>query len=136
MNIIALTGRLTHDPELKTTPSGKSVCTFGLAVNRPRVKDTVDFIDVVAWQQSAEYLCKYGFKGAPVSVVGALTSRKWTDKDGKNRVSFEVSSNDISILQKRDATISQQTAITPPPAEANNAPAADYIPISDDDLPF
>ena len=57
MNSINLVGRLTADPELKTTQSGISVCTFSLAVNRPRVKDTTDFINCVAWRQSAEYLC-------------------------------------------------------------------------------
>ena len=85
MNSINLVGRLTADPELKTTQSGISVCTFSLAVNRPRVKDTTDFINCVAWRQSAEYLCNYGRKGNLVAVSGVLTSRKYDDSNGNHR---------------------------------------------------
>ena len=73
MNSTNMIGRLTADPELRRTPDGTAVCTFTLAVRRPRVKDTSDFIDFVAWRQSAEYLSQYGHKGDIVAVSGPLT---------------------------------------------------------------
>ena len=90
MNNITMTGRLTATPELKTTQSGIAVCSFTLAVKRPRTKDETDFIPCNAWRQSAEFLCNYGTKGSMVGVTGSLTSRKWQDKDGNNRISWEI----------------------------------------------
>ena len=103
MNSSNLVGRLTHDPELKTTPNGVSVCSFTIAVNRPRVKDTTDFINCVVWRQSAEYLAKYGHKGSLVAVSGALTSRKYTDKEGNNRTTFEVIADNVSLCESRQS---------------------------------
>lgn len=90
MNSINLVGRLTADPELRYTPNGTAVCSFTLAVDRPRVKDTTDFISCVAWRQPGEYLCKYGHKGSMTAVSGCLTSRRYEDKNGAKRVAFEV----------------------------------------------
>lgn len=98
MNNCSFIGRLTADPELKHTSSGISVCSFTLAVNRPRVKDTTDFINFQAWRQSAEYLCKYGHKGDMVAVNGTLTSRKWQDKEGNNRTAFDVVADSLSVI--------------------------------------
>ena len=98
MNAVNLTGRLTADVELKTTQNGKSVCSYTLAVNRPKVKDTTDFISCVTWNQGAEYLSKYASKGDKVGVTGVLTSRKWQDQNGNNRVSVEVVTDTVEIL--------------------------------------
>ena len=98
MNTIAITGRLTADPELRRTQSGVSVLSYTLAVKRPRVKDTTDFIDVVSWRNDAEFLAKYAHKGSLVAVAGALTTRKWQDKHGNNRTSFEVVSDNVELL--------------------------------------
>ena len=98
MNVVNLTGRLTNDLELRTTQNGKSVCTYTLAVNRPKVKDTTDFIVCVTWNQGAEYLTKYAHKGDKVGVTGVLTSRKWQDQNGNNRLSFEVITDTVEIL--------------------------------------
>lgn len=98
MNAVNLTGRLTSDVELKTTQNGKSVCSYTLAVNRPKVKDTTDFITCVTWNQGAEYLGKYARKGDKVGVTGVLTSRKWQDQNGNNRVAFEVVTDTVEIL--------------------------------------
>ena len=98
MNAINLTGRLTKDVELKTTQNGKSVCSYTLAVNRPKVKDTTDFITCVTWNQGAEYLSKYAHKGDKVGVTGMLTCRKWQDQNGNNRESFEVVTDTVEIL--------------------------------------
>ena len=98
MNVVNLTGRLTGDVELKTTQNGKSVCSYTLAVNRPKVRETTDFIVCVTWDQGAEYLANYGHKGDKVGITGVLTSRKWQDQNGNNRVSMEVVTDTVEIL--------------------------------------
>ena len=98
MNAINITGRLTADPELKTTKSGVSVCAYNLAVKRPKVKDTTDFLTCVSWRQGAEYLSKYGHKGDMVAVSGVLTARSYEDKNGNKRVSYEIVSDTVEIV--------------------------------------
>ena len=139
MNSINLVGRLTADPELKTTNSGKSVCSFTLAVSRPRVKDTTDFISVVTWNQSAEYLANYGHKGNLVAVTGVLTSRKYDDKDGNHRTAFEVVCDSVSLCESRDK--GQGGTNTPPTNKTQNngivEPPAQFVGLDNDsDLPF
>ena len=88
MNVIALTGRLTADPELKTTTSGKAVTSFCIAVDRD--KEHSDFINIVAWEKTAEFITKYFTKGRKIEITGSLQSRKYEDKNGNNRVAYEV----------------------------------------------
>lgn len=138
MNSINLVGRLTTDPELKQTNSGKSVCSFTLAVSRPRVKDTTDFINAVVWNQSAEYLTNYGRKGNLVAVTGVLTSRKYDDKDGNHRTAFEVVCDSVSLCEGKDkgqggisATPTAKTAnkgIVEPPAQFTEMDLSDELP--------
>lgn len=90
MNNINLIGRLTADVELKQTQNGVEVCSFSLAVKRPRVKDTTDFINCVAWRNTATFISKYFKKGNMIAVDGTLTSRKYQDNNGNNRVAYEV----------------------------------------------
>lgn len=101
MNSTNMIGRLTADPELRRTGDGTAVCTFTLAVRRPRVKDTSDFIDFVAWRQSAEYLHQYGHKGDIVAVSGPLTSRKWKDKNDNNRINWEIQAESVELLSSK-----------------------------------
>ena len=106
MNSTNMIGRLTADPELRRTTDGTAVCTFTLAVRRPRVKDTSDFIDFVAWRQSAEYLSQYGHKGDIVAVSGPLTSRKWKDKNDNNRINWEINADSVELLSsKKDSQV-------------------------------
>ena len=139
MNSINLVGRLTADPELKQTQSGKSVCSFTLAVSRPRVKNTTDFIDCEVWNQSAEYLTSYGRKGNLVAVTGVLTSHKYEDKSGNRRTDFKVVCDIVSICESRDKG---QGGIntTPTYNTANKGiaePSAQFVEMSnDDELPF
>ena len=100
-NNITLTGRLTADAELRTTPTGISVCSFTLAVSRPHTKDTTDFIPCQIWRQGADYLSKYGVKGDMVAVTGALTTRKWQDQNGNNRITYEVTCNSVELIGSR-----------------------------------
>ena len=139
MNTINLVGRLTADPELKTTQSGKSVCSFTLAVNRPRVKDTTDFINCVSWNQSAEYLTNYGRKGSLVAVTGVLTSRKYDDKDGNHRTAFEVVCDLVSLCESKDngkdGIVNTQPTKTPNKGIVE--PPAQFVDLDNDsDLPF
>lgn len=104
MNSINLIGNICNDLELKSTSNGKYVCSFSLAVKRPHVKDTTDFLNVVVWNQSAEYLSKYAHKGDRISVSGVLTSRNYEDKNGNKRTAFEVVSNDVSVLERKKSS--------------------------------
>lgn len=108
MNSTNHIGRLTADPELRRTPDGTAVCTFTLAVRRPASKDTSDFIDFVAWRQSAEYLCQYGHKGDIVAVSGSLQSRKWKDKNDNNRINWEIMANSVELLSSKKSENTQQ----------------------------
>jgi single-strand DNA-binding protein len=86
-------GRLTKDPELRQTHNGTPVAMFSLAVERNYTKEgarEVDFFDVIAWQNRAEFVSKYFTKGQLVCVEGRLQRRAWTDKDNQNRYSFEI----------------------------------------------
>ena len=84
MNHVSLLGRLTKAPDARRTSEGTAVTSFTLAVDRDYQKDTVDFIDCVAWRQTAEFAAKYLDKGRAVAVTGQLQIREWKDKDGKN----------------------------------------------------
>ena len=95
LNKIILMGRLTKDPELRKTQTGKSVVSFTLAVDRDYQKDACDFIDIVAWEGTAEFVNRYFFKGKMCLVEGSLQSRKWSDKQGNNRTSWEVQAKSV-----------------------------------------
>lgn len=112
MNSINITGRLTADPELKKTQSGVSVCSYTLAVKRPKVKDVTDFINCVSWRQGAEYLTMYGRKGNMVAVAGVMTSRKWQDNNGNNRVTFEVIADTVELVGGNQEGQKQQHTAT------------------------
>lgn len=90
LNHIFLTGRLTRDPELRFTQTGKPVASFTLAVDRDYQKDEVDFIPIVTWNKTAEFVNSYLGKGLMATVSGRLQNRKWTDKNGVDRITAEV----------------------------------------------
>lgn len=127
MNKTQFTGRLTSDPELKQTQSGVSVCSFTLAVKRPRVKDKTDFINFVAWRAQAEFISRYFKKGDAMEVSGALTSRKYQDGNGNNRVAFEVECEDVSFCLTNGKTEAADQLQTEPKFEEID---------KDEDLPF
>ena len=106
LNHIVLMGRLTRDPELRRTPSGTAVASFTLAVDRDFAsresgeKET-DFIDIVAWKHTAEFVSKYFSKGQMAAVSGRLQIRDWTDKDGGKRRNAEVVAETILCRQQK-----------------------------------
>ncbi len=96
LNNIIIMGRLTRDPELRYTQSGLPVASYTVAVDRDYSqgqRQETDFIDCVAWRQGAEFIAKYFNKGQMIVVEGRLQSRKWTDRDGNNRISWEILAN-------------------------------------------
>ena len=107
LNKIFLMGRLTRDPELRKTPAGVAVCSFSIAVDRDYKRDgekETDFIDIVAWRSTAEFVSKYFTKGRMAVVEGRLQIRDWTDKDGGKRRSAEVVADNVYFGDsKRDS---------------------------------
>ena len=139
-NLVVLTGRLTADPELKTTPNGISVTSFSIAVSRryrAGEEQQADFINIVAWRQTAEFICKYFNKGNMIGIEGSIQTRRYTDKNGNNRTAFEVvASNAQFVESKKD---SAQASGDDVPASFSNAGANDFVEAgngADDDLPF
>lgn len=101
MNRIILSGRLCADPEVRVTSSGVSVTSFRLAVKRPGSSGTTDFFSVTAWRQTADFLCRYGHRGDVVILDGILTVRSFTDKDGKDRTSWEIVADRVELPGNR-----------------------------------
>ena len=120
-NKVILGGRLTADPELKSTPSGVSVTTFSLAVNRQYSKDKeqqTDFINVTAWRGTAEFICKYFKKASSICVVGSIQTRNWTDQNGQKRYATEVVADEAFFVDAKGevSAPAQQSAPAFPPA--------------------
>ena len=118
LNVIAIMGRLTRDVEMRQTQGGTNVANFTLAVDRDmKNKQTgereTDFIDVVAWASSADFVEKYFHKGSMAIVKGRLQMRKWEDKDGNKRVSAEVVADNIYFGESKGADASVPTGFAP-----------------------
>lgn len=144
LNNVVLMGRLVADPELRHTPNDIAVTSFTLAVNRSYAKAgtdrATDFIDIVAWRSTAEFVSKYFTKGQLVAVQGSIQTRTYQDKDGNNRKAFEVVASNVYFADaKKDDTSRSNYNQT-----MNNAPASfengnndDFKEIeTEDDLPF
>ena len=106
LNHIVIMGRLTRDPELRTTQSGVSVTSFSVAVDRDfggrdGGERQTDFIDCVAWRQTGEFVSKYFHKGSMIVVSGRLQSRKWQDRDGNNRTNWEINADNVYFGESR-----------------------------------
>lgn len=125
MNSCSFIGRITADPELKTTPAGKSVCSFTLAVKRPFTKDQTDFIPFTAWDKKAEVITQHVKKGQQIGVTGPLLSRKY-EKDGKKFTAYEINVTDFFFCGGGEAKTEAPIA---------KKPNYEEIP-DDDDLPF
>ena len=117
LNHIAIHGRLTRDPEMRTTQSGVSVCNFTVAVDssyaRQGEEKQTTYFDCVAWRGLADLVSKYFHKGKEIVVTGEMQSRKWQDKDNNNRVSWEIMANSVDFCgSKSDAAGNNAVAIT------------------------
>lgn len=129
INSVNIAGRLTADPELRTTTTGKNVCSFTVAVNK-RFKPQdgspdADFIRCQAWGQSAEYLTNYATKGRLVGVTGRIQTRKYTASDGTNREAVEVVADSLCILDRPREGGGQNQQSAPAPDMDEYDPFAD-----------
>jgi len=95
MNLVTLIGRFTADPTISATKTGKQLCKFTLAVKRPHSDETVDFIDMLAWENTGIFITNHFRKGQRVAVSGYLIVRKWEDKSGNKHKAYEVIVQDV-----------------------------------------
>lgn len=139
INNVVLMGRLTADPELKTTPNGTSVTSFSLAVERnyaPKGQEReTDFINVVAWRQTADFICRYFSKGSMIAIEGSIQTRKYQDKKGNNRVSVEVVANQVSFCGSKNEGANTRQQEASDPLDVDTGDDFEDLP-DDDDLPF
>lgn len=141
LNKVILTGRLTAAPELKTTSSGINVTTFSLAVQRNYKNGAgeydTDFINCVAWRNQADFISRFFDKGQLITIVGALTSRRYEDSNGNKRTAFEVVVDEALFAEsKRDSQANRAAAPEfKAPAEAGGNDIS-FDEFSDDELPF
>ena len=151
MNKVILMGRLTRDPELRHTPSGSAVASFGLAVDKYSKEGgrQADFFDIVCWERRAEFASKWLKKGTKIALSGRLQQRRWKDKDGNDRVTVEVIAEELEFAESKNASegggYSQPAAYQQPDPGFAPSPAAmpltepsSFQDLQDDDgeLPF
>ena len=157
-NKVILIGNLTSDLELKQTQNGISVTSFSIAVGRRKVKDQepqTDFINCVAWRNTAEFICNYFQKGKAILIVGSLQTRNWTDQNGQKRYITEVVAEEAQFVEKKTDSASPIEASRMPsnassdasyqaPSQNENSSNSPYSSqavqfeemTGDDDLPF
>ncbi len=147
LNKVILGGRLTADPELKTTPSGISVTTFTIAVNRRFAskesgENQADFISVTAWRQQAEFITRYFRKASSICIVGSIQTRSWTDQQGQKRYATDVVVDEAYFVDaKGESPMGGAQSYVPDnygaPAFSNAPSAPKFEEIADDEeLPF
>jgi len=149
LNIAALMGRLVADPELKHTSNDLAVTKFTIAVTRAYSKTAedrkTDFIDIVAWRNNAEFVCKYFKKGNLIAVDGSIQTGTYQDKDGNKRKSFEVVANNINFVESKKSSVQSQTDFANADISSENEDLSQYTSgnaddfqtiESDEDLPF
>ena len=146
LNVVAIMGRLVADPELRTTPQGTNVCSFRIACDRNFARQgeqrQADFIDIVAWRQQAEFVCKYFQKGSLIAIDGSIQTRQYQDKNGNNRTAIEIVANNVNFAAPKsanaapmgDAGYGAPTAAPAPRPAAQAAPAPSYSAGSNDDF--
>lgn len=139
LNKVILGGRMTADPELKQTPQGTSVTTFSIAVNRRASKDKeaqTDFINCVAWRQTAEFISKFFKKGSSICISGSVQTRTWNDQQNNKRYATEIVAEEAYFVDsKSDAPGGSSFGGETPAFQNTAAPKFEEI-ASDDDLPF
>ena len=131
MNKVFLIGRLTRDPELRSTTSNVSVCSFTVAVDRRFKTDgqpTADYINCIAWRQTAEFVSRYFSKGSKIVIDGSIQTRQWEDKEGQKRYPTEVDVDNVEFGERkrqdnRNADSGLEYMTPPPASNASAAPA-------------
>lgn len=141
LNVAVVMGRLTADPELRHTPNNVSVTSFTLAFDRAYVKSgeerQTDFIDIVAWRGTADFICRYFRKGQMMAVHGSIQTRTYTDKDGNKRKAFEILADDVSFADSKRNDSGGNTTAYPAPAPAEVSGEFEDVDYdASSDLPF
>lgn len=143
INSVVIMGRLTFDPELRTTPNGISVVRFQVACERNFQRSgeerKADFIDVTAWRQTAEFISRYFHKGSMIAVEGSIQTENFTDQNGNKRKSVQVVANNVSFCgSKAESGTNSNPAYSQPAPSYASADNSDFEEIvdDDDDLPF
>lgn len=147
LNCAIIMGRLTADPELRTTPNGISVTSFSVAVDRSYQKAgterQTDFINVVAWRQTAEFVSRYFHKGSMIAIQGSIQTRNYEDKNGNKRTAVEIVADNVSFCGSKaesgtgTAPVAQATPAAPAAPAFSTAGADDFSSMDvDDELPF
>ena len=142
INSVVLMGRLTYEPELRTTSSGISVLRFQMAVDRNYQSQgqdrQADFIDCIAWRQTAEFISRYFHKGSMIAVEGSIQTGNYNDRDGNKRKSVEVVANQVSFCGSKAESQATNPAFSQPAPSYASADNSDFEEIvdDDDDLPF
>lgn len=145
LNKVIIGGRLTDTPVLKTTPSGVTVTSFTVAVNRRfggknGEESQADFFTVTAWRQTAEFITRYFRKASSICIVGSLRNRSWTDRDGQKRFATEIVADEAYFVDAKDEspisvnTSDAQPAYIPEQYTQQGAPALEET--DDEELPF
>ncbi len=139
-------GRLVADPELRTTGSGISVSSFTVAVDRRFTRQgedrQADFIDIIAWRQTAEFVCKYFRKGSMIAIQGYIQTRMYEDKNGNKRKAVEIVADNVSFCgskaESSTGSFSREDsyAAAQPAPSYSTADEGDFKEIPEDDLPF
>lgn len=141
-NKVILIGNLTADPELKQTQNGISVTSFSIAVSRrfssknAENAPQADFINIVAWRNTAEFITKYFQKGKSILIVGSLQSRSWTDQNGQKRYVTEVVADEAQFVERKTDGSAPVSGAAPAPYGASPKDVAFEEMSTDDDLPF
>ena len=145
VNCAVIMGRLVADPELRTTGSGISVTSFTVAVdrrfNRQGEERQADFIDVIAWRQTAEFICKYFRKGSMIAIQGYIQTRMYEDKNGNKRKAVELVADNVSFCgsksERGSSYARDDSFVNAQPAPSySTADEGDFKEIPEDDLPF
>ena len=139
LNKVILIGHLTANPELKNTPGGVSVTSFAIGVTRRYTKQgeqpTTDFINIVAWRTTAEFICKYFRKGQAICICGSIQTRSYTQNSEK-RYATEVVADEATFVEKKASETGTSRGASPSPTMTENFPAEFADVTDDEELPF
>lgn len=128
LNRIILMGRLAADPELRSTNSGVSVVSFRIGVARDYDREKTDWINIVAWRQTAEFVKNYFSKGNMIALEGALQSRQYQDRDGNNRTTYEVQADRVWFAENKGGGRTEKPDAEPDLEEYEELDGADDLP--------
>lgn len=140
INNATIMGRLTFEPELRSTPSGVSVLRFQVACDRnyqtQGKEREADFIDCIAWRQTAEFINRYFHKGTMIAVEGCIRTQSFTDKNGNKRKRMEIEAHNVSFCGSKTTSDPTDATITHQSPSSYATPDEEYEEIPDEDLPF